>query len=143
GSPPAAHPAVGQQITFYFTYDIERTARFYGEVLGLREVHRARDTRIWQITETAFLGFSEHVNIPLAPPDNSIFALVSPDVDGWYTHLKKHHVRIVQPPALNRAGGVYQFQLRDPNGFLIEIRRFEKLFPPAEQPRGERDGTLP
>jgi catechol 2,3-dioxygenase-like lactoylglutathione lyase family enzyme len=50
--------------------------------------------------------------------------IVTPEVDGWYRHLRDRGVVFQEPPALNPRYNIYHSFLRDPNGYLIEIQRF-------------------
>lgn len=120
---------ISHQIAFFFTYDLEKTARFYTKTMQLQLVLKQKDCCIWRVTQTSFIGFCERENVPLAPPDNSIFSLVTDDVDGWFKRLSKKGVKFEQTPVLNPDYQVYQCLFRDPNGFLIEIQRFEHPFP--------------
>ncbi|HEY9804664.1 MAG TPA: VOC family protein, partial [Leptolyngbyaceae cyanobacterium] len=61
------------------------------------------------------------------PPDGKlgvIFTLVTQQVDEWYEYLKKLGVEFEKPPTLNEKYNIYHCFLRDPNGYLIEIQRF-------------------
>jgi catechol 2,3-dioxygenase-like lactoylglutathione lyase family enzyme len=114
---------VDAQITFLSTDNLAATAEFYKRLLGLPLVLDQGTCRIYQVRAGAFLGFCERQ----APPaDNQavIFTLVSDQVDEWYRHLTAHAVPIEKKPTLNPEYEVYHFFLRDPNGYLIEIQRF-------------------
>ena len=54
-----------------------------------------------------------------------ILTLVTLDVDEWYELLRQKGVVFEKPPALNPAYQIYHCFLRDPNGYVIEIQRFE------------------
>jgi catechol 2,3-dioxygenase-like lactoylglutathione lyase family enzyme len=51
--------------------------------------------------------------------------MVSNDVDGWYRRLLEQGVTIKHPPRLNEKYQIYHFYLEDPDGYTIEIQRFE------------------
>jgi hypothetical protein len=46
-------------------------------------------------------------------------------VDGWCEQLRGHGVRLEKEPAYNPEYQIFHCFLRDPNGYLVEIQRFE------------------
>jgi catechol 2,3-dioxygenase-like lactoylglutathione lyase family enzyme len=56
---------------------------------------------------------------------NVIFTLVTQQVDEWFNYLQQRGVEFEKPPSLNEKYNIYHCFLRDPNGHLIEIQRFE------------------
>lgn len=116
-------PAIDQLITFLYTDRLEETARFYEEELGLELALDQGTCRIYAVTGGAYLGFCSRETA--ATPDGVIVTLVSPDVDAWYDHLKSAGVTVEKPPQLNSKYQIYHCFARDPNGYLIEIQRFE------------------
>ncbi|MBR8832505.1 MAG: VOC family protein [Stigonema ocellatum SAG 48.90 = DSM 106950] len=54
-----------------------------------------------------------------------IFTIVTQQVDEWYEYLKQRGAEFEKPPAFNLKYKIYHCFLRDPNGYLIEIQRFE------------------
>lgn len=122
-------PFIDQQITFLYTRDLQRTSRFYSAVMGLKLVLQQEGCRIWQVTETAFLGFCERDNAPLDESNNVIFTFVTDDVDGWFQRLSAMGVKFTKAPAENPIYDIYNCFLRDPNGYLLEIQRFNHPFP--------------
>lgn len=55
--------------------------------------------------------------------------LVTRKVDEWHRHLEEKGITIEQPPTHNPRYNIYHLFLRDPNGYLIEIQRFNHPFP--------------
>jgi len=117
-------PAFDRQITFLYTRDLEATARFYEDVLGLPLARDQGDCRIYRVSAAGYLGFCRRSEPP-APPAGIIITLVTADVDGWYARLLARGVAFEKPPAANPRYGIYHCFLRDPNGILIEIQRFD------------------
>ena len=78
---------MSQQITFLYTPDLLKTAEFYEDILGLDLALDQGSCRIYHTAPNGFLGICERANIEV-DPDNVIFTLVTPDVDGWYEMLK-------------------------------------------------------
>ncbi len=117
-------PQINQQITFLPTQNLEDTRKFYTDVLGLT-LARDQDTcLIFETTQSAYLGFCEHIE-PIPPGRKVIMTLVSNDVDGWYTALTESGQTMIDPPAANPKYEIYHFFITDPNGYWIEIQKFD------------------
>jgi catechol 2,3-dioxygenase-like lactoylglutathione lyase family enzyme len=112
-----------QTVTFLYTDDLAGTARFYEQTLGLALVLDQGTCRIYESSSGAFVGLCERDEG--ASPDGVIFTLVTDDVDGAYEALCEAGVDFEKPPEYNPAYDIYHCFLRDPNGYLIEIQRFE------------------
>ncbi|NDJ53631.1 MAG: VOC family protein [Chloroflexi bacterium] len=121
--------SIDQQITFFGTEDLEETGRFYSEVLGLKQVLRQHDCAIWQVTETAFVGFCQRETVKLDETSRVIFTLVTDEVDAWYEHLKQQDVNFTKEPGKVEKYDIYNLFVTDPNGYLVEIQRFNQPFP--------------
>jgi catechol 2,3-dioxygenase-like lactoylglutathione lyase family enzyme len=115
--------AFDAQITFCSTQDLGKTARFYEEVLGLPLALDQGACRIYRVADRAFIGFCEHLEP--ARTAGIILTLVTDDVDGWHARLVAQGVVFERAPSLNARFQIYNCFLRDPNGYLIEIQRFE------------------
>ena len=113
-----------QQITFLHTQDLEETRHFYAHILGLPLVRDQGTCLIFRATEGAFIGFCEHIE-PILPGRKVILTLVSEDVDGWYETLKARGARLVDPPKKHPKFQIYHFFLIDPDGYWVEIQRFD------------------
>lgn len=113
-----------QAITFLYTADLEATARFYTDLLGLPLVRDQGVCRIFRIAPAAYLGFCTHLEAPR--PEGIILTFVCEDVDGWYERLRALGVEFIKPPAYNPRYQIYHCFLRDPNGYLLEIQRFDE-----------------
>jgi catechol 2,3-dioxygenase-like lactoylglutathione lyase family enzyme len=124
--------AFDAQITFCSTPDLGKTARFYEEVLGLPLALDQGACRIYRVADRALIGFCEHLE-PVRTA-GIILTLVTDDVDGWHARLIAQGVVFEKAPSLNARFRIYNCFLRDPNGYLIEIQRFED---PRWSSRGE------
>ena len=111
------------QITFCYTDDLEGTARFYEEVLELPMILDQGGCRIYRTSKGSFLGFCERAGQCVT--EGVVLTLVTGDVDGWYEKLSSRGVHFDTTPAFNPQYNIYHCFLRDPNGYRIEIQRFE------------------
>jgi catechol 2,3-dioxygenase-like lactoylglutathione lyase family enzyme len=118
------HPPIQHQTTFLYTQDLAATAHFYEEVMGLQLALDQEDCRIYRVAEDAFLGFCERQETS-AHPEGVILTIITKEVDRWYLYLREQGVRFEKEPAFNPRYDIYHFFLRDPNGYLVEIQRFE------------------
>ncbi len=118
-------PTVDYPITFFFTRDLEKTAAFYADVLGLELARDQGDCRIFRVGTGGFVGFCQREHT-LDTPHGVILTLVTDDVDGWYYDLVAKGVEFETPPSLNPQYNIYHCFLHDPNGYLIEIQRFNE-----------------
>ena len=119
-------PAISEQITFLYTDNLQATADFYENLLGLELWLDQGTCRIYQVSADGYLGFCERANVLAEHPD-VIFTLVTPeasDVDEWYQLLQAKGVQFEKAPAINPKYKIYHCFLRDPNGYLIEIQKF-------------------
>jgi len=115
--------AFDAQITFCYTPDLEATARFYEEVMGFELTLDQGACRIYRVAGGAFVGFCTKPDTPR--PESIILTFVTADVDGWYIRLRDRGVAFEKPPSMNESFRIYHCFLRDPNGYRIEIQRFE------------------
>jgi catechol 2,3-dioxygenase-like lactoylglutathione lyase family enzyme len=118
-------PQVSQHITFLHAQDLAATQHFYVDLLGLELARDQGTCLIFRVTESAFIGFCKH--IPPIPSSRSvILTLVSDDVDGWHKALKDKGLSTLAQPTYNPDYHIYHFFLEDPDGYRIEIQRFEE-----------------
>jgi len=115
--------ALSGAITFCYTSDLEGTARFYEETLGLALALDQGGCRIYRVTGTAFVGFCAREDA--AKPDGVILCLLTSDVEGYCATLAERGVTFEKEPQPNPKFRIFHAFLRDPNGYLIEIQRFE------------------
>jgi catechol 2,3-dioxygenase-like lactoylglutathione lyase family enzyme len=111
------------QVTFCYTDDLDGTARFYEEAMGLELALDQGACRIYRVAGGAFVGFCRRAETP--QPDGIILTFVTDDVDGWHNRLVERGVTIEKPPGHNERFNIYHCFLRDPNGYLVEIQRFD------------------
>ena len=110
-------------VTFCTVRDLQRTAHFYETLLGLELALDQGSCRIYRVTDTAFVGFCAKDDAPR--PDGVILTFVTPDVDQVCATLRERGVTFEKPPQPNPRFRIYHAFLRDPDGYLLEIQRFD------------------
>lgn len=116
-------PSIDQQITFFYTQNGPKTWTFYEQVMGLPLVLDQGGCRIYRVASEAYIGFCERAG--QRPTEGVLFTIVTDEVDAWATHLTAHDVEITQPPQHNAEYQIYHFFAKDPNGYLIEVQKFD------------------
>lgn len=112
---------VDAQITFLNVADLGRSAQFYGTTLGLELARDQGPCLIYRVAGGAYVGLCDH-HPP--EPDGIIVTLVADDVDAWAARLTAAGVEVDGPSASERFA-IYHLFVRDPDGHLIEIQRFD------------------
>lgn len=121
---PAAGIANDAIVVFLYVDDLDRSADFYGDVLGLPLVLDQGPCRLYRVAAGGYVGICGSGDRPTTP-DGLIVTLVRDDVDRYCEELVARGVTLEKPPSHNERFGIYQAFLRDPDGHLIEIQRFD------------------
>jgi catechol 2,3-dioxygenase-like lactoylglutathione lyase family enzyme len=124
-----SHPSIDQQNTFLYSHNLTISAQFYEEVMGLSLWKDQGSCRIYQVASDGYLGICQASDLKrpvTGEQSNVIFTLVTQQVDEWYQWLTEKGVNIEKPPTFNKKYHIYHFFLRDPDGYLLEIQRFEE-----------------
>jgi catechol 2,3-dioxygenase-like lactoylglutathione lyase family enzyme len=99
--------------------DVERSRRFYGGVLGLKEINRPRT---FDFVALWFDLGGQHVHLLLKNNPDAIsprhFALRVADVAAAREHFRRHGVAVEEAPLIP---GAERFFVADPDGNRIEI----------------------
>jgi catechol 2,3-dioxygenase-like lactoylglutathione lyase family enzyme len=109
-------------ITFLMVEDLERSHRFYGEVLGLPLVLDQGTCRIYGVAAGAHIGICRRPEAAVL--SGTIVTLVTDDVDGWHARLAEAGTTVERPPTISEEFGIHHAFYRDPDGHLLEIQRF-------------------
>lgn len=122
-------PSIDQLVTFLYTKDLAATADFYERIIGLKLALDQGSCRIYQVSDTAFVGFCQSGTAvgQLQNQDKQggvILTLVSQEIDEWHQYLVAEDVTIEKPPTLYEKFNIYHVFVRDPNGYLVEIQAF-------------------
>jgi catechol 2,3-dioxygenase-like lactoylglutathione lyase family enzyme len=121
------HPPIFQQVTWIYTKDLDGTAAFYTDVLGLQQVFDQGLCRIMRMADNSFLGVcfarpGRHVE-----PNGVVITMVSEEksgVDAWYDKFQTSGASTEGAPEAKEDFNVYCFFAKDPNGYLIEFQCF-------------------
>jgi catechol 2,3-dioxygenase-like lactoylglutathione lyase family enzyme len=103
--------------------DVEKSCRFYSEVLRLEPMPRPAFTfpgawfRLGTNQELHILG--DRAEPVFSHNRGNHFALLVDDLDAWERHFKSLHVE--HQPRKTRPDGASQLFLRDPDGHVIEL----------------------
>lgn len=115
---------VDSQITFLYTRDLEKSAHFYEDILGLPLAVDQGSCRIYHIIgQHAYFGICERDTAP-DNPVGIIFTFVTQDVDGWYERITSKGWECEHAPESSETYKLYHFFVNDPNGYKIEFQRF-------------------
>jgi catechol 2,3-dioxygenase-like lactoylglutathione lyase family enzyme len=116
-------PTPDALITFLPVRDLDATHRFYHEVLELPLVIEQSGCRVYRTVGSAYLGFCRREEVNVAK--HVIATFVTDDVDGWHRRLVEHGVETDGPPRHNPTYALYHFFARDPDGWAVEVQRFD------------------
>lgn len=116
------HVGFDALITFLHVGDLRRSADFYGGVLGLELVRDQGACLVYRTAGAAYLGICSHRAVD---PGGTIVTLVTDDVDGWAERLVAAGHEVEGPEANDRFA-LYHLFVRDPDGHLVEIQRFDE-----------------
>ncbi len=110
-------------VVFIYVDDLERSSGFYREVLGLPLVLDQVHCRIYKVSDGGYLGICTSAERSTSP-EGVIVTLVRDDVDEYCARLAAAGVVFEKAPQLYEKFDIYHAFLRDPDGYLIEIQRF-------------------
>ncbi len=117
-----------QLITFLPVVNLQSTLLFYQNVLALPLVRDQGDCLIFQVSSTGFIGFCVRPEVPSAK-SSVIITLITDEVDQWFDKLIKNGATVEKPPAYNPKYAIYHAFVLDPNGYRLEIQRFDEPLP--------------
>jgi lactoylglutathione lyase len=121
--------------TRYRLNDLERSIRFYKDILGLEEVRRHKSPRGSELVFLKTPGSEELIELCSFPgsgavqvqPDLTHLAFEVESLESFGRHLEQHGIRYSDGPHLKENGGGFAF-IDAPEGYEIE------LIQPARQP---------
>ena len=108
-------------LVFLFVADLERSTAFY-ESLGLEVLIDQGSCRILGENEMLMVGLCGDRT---PSPDGMIFTLVTDRVEEVCADLASNGIVFEQQPRYSVEYDITHAFLRDPDGYLVEIQRFE------------------
>ena len=114
--------------TRYRVNDLERTVKFYCEVLGLEEVKRHQSPRGSELVFLRAPGSEELIEITFFPagdpvqvqPDLTHLAFEVDSLAAFAQHLAKHGLKFSDGPVTSSSGTTFAF-IDAPEGYEIEL----------------------
>src|SRR6185436_8055240 len=114
--------------TRYRVNDLERTVKFYKDVLGLEEVRRNKSPRGSELVFLKAPGSEELIEITYFPgsgpvqvqPDLTHLAFEVDSMDEFGKHLAKLGLKFSDGPTKSSSGSVFAF-VDAPEGYEIEL----------------------
>ena len=124
--------------TRYRVNDLERTVKFYKDVLGLEEVRRHKSPRGSELVFMKAPGSEELIELCYFPssgpvqvqPDLTHLAFAVESLDAFGKHLASHGLKYSDGPILKEDGSGFAF-IDAPEGYEIELMQRAKK-PSAE-----------
>jgi len=114
--------------TRYRVDDLERTVKFYRDVLGLEEIRRHKSPRGSELVFLKAPGSEEQIEITYFPssgpvqvqPDLTHLAFEVDSLDEFAKHLAAHGLKFSDGPTASSNGTVFAF-IDAPEGYEIEL----------------------
>ena len=114
--------------TRYRVNDLERTVKFYRDVLGLDEIRRHKSPRGSELVFLKAPGSEEQIEITCFPgsgpvqvqPDLTHLAFEVDNLEEFGKHLAKHGLKYSDGPTTTSTGTVFAF-IDAPEGYEIEL----------------------
>jgi lactoylglutathione lyase len=114
--------------TRYRVNDLERTIKFYRDVLGLEEIQRHKSPRGSELVFLKAPGSAEQIEICSFPaggpvqvqPDLTHLAFEVDSLEEFGKHLAKHGLKYSDGPTTTSTGTVFAF-IDAPEGYEIEL----------------------
>ena len=114
--------------TRYRVNDLERTTKFYTEVLGLEEIRRHKSPRGSELVFLKVPGSEEQIEITYFPgsgpvqvqPDLTHLAFEVDSLDEFGKHLAKLGLKYSDGPTKSSSGSAFAF-IDAPEGYEIEL----------------------
>ena len=120
-------------IAFRPVSDLAASRDFYQRDLGLELVRDQGACLIFRIAVGGYLGLCQAGydgrDAPLPVDERLMTTLVVDDVADVHARLLRLGVDVEAPPRHNERFGITQFFARDPDGYRVEVQRFDDPLP--------------
>jgi catechol 2,3-dioxygenase-like lactoylglutathione lyase family enzyme len=124
---PMNRPAILAVNAFYYYRDVDAAWNFYTRVLGLETVADYGFAKILRVAASSYLTLVDASKgmHTADEPKTVTLALVTEDVEAWWTYLSEQGVPMRSPlGAVDTARAHNGFVAVDPEGYLLEFERF-------------------
>ena len=112
-------------VAFYPCHDLAATTDFYTRDLQLELVRDQKSCVIFKVASEAYLGFCQHDG-DIPNYKSVMITVLTDEVDEVYRRLLRLNVETEGKPKENDSFGIYHFFARDPDGYRLEIQRFNE-----------------
>ena len=112
-------------ITFLYYRDLPRAEAFYRDVMGFPlTIDQGRVAKIMAIGGGAHVGLVDEAHgMNNWTAEKSVQLCIRvPDVDAWYSYVKKHGVQNLSQIFVNDEIGIRAVVFDDPEGYQVEIQ---------------------
>jgi predicted enzyme related to lactoylglutathione lyase len=116
---------ISMQISWVYTRNLDSTAEFYADALGLECIRDEGTARIFATAASAAIGVCCAFEKRVVEPKGGMISIVTDDVDTWYRRLVEKGITVAGPPHRLEQFGIYTFFVTDPNGYVIEFQQFD------------------
>ena len=117
-------PTIHQQIHWVYTTDLETSADFYANSLGLELAVDEGSAKIFKTAEAALVGVCQVFGDRVVAPEGSMLTFVTDEVDAWYARMLETGADVEGEPHVLPQFDIYACFVRDPNGYRIEFQQF-------------------
>ena len=124
-------PSVDGLMTFFYYKDMAMAEEFYEKIMGFELVQDQKWAKIFKVADNAFMGCVDgnigyHKYDPTKPV---MLTVIVDDPDAWYEHFMENGVETLNKPHDDVELNMRIFLLHDPEGYVIEIQKFNDPFP--------------
>lgn len=120
-------------VSFRPVRDLAASRDFYERDLGLELVRDQGACLIFRVAPGGYLGVCQAGydgrDDPLPHDDRWIETIVIDDVEAVHRRMLAYGAETDGPPRHNERFGITQFFVRDPDGYRIEVQRFDDPLP--------------
>jgi predicted enzyme related to lactoylglutathione lyase len=124
-------PSVDGLLTFFYYKDMARAGEFYEKIMGFELVQDQKWAKIFRVADNAYMGCVDgnigyHKHDPTKPV---MLTVIVDDPDAWYQHFMENGIEPLDKPHDDVELNMRIFLLKDPEGYVIEIQKFNDPFP--------------
>jgi predicted enzyme related to lactoylglutathione lyase len=124
-------PSVNGILTFFYYEDLAKAAEFYEKIMGFQLIQDQKWAKLFKVRDNAYMGCVDgnrgyHKPDPTKPV---MLTVIVDDPDAWYKHFKENGVETLNEPHDDKELNLRIFLLHDPEGYVIEIQKFNEPIP--------------